>query len=111
VEINEAGEIWFAIPKPAQHIDAFEKEIPAKMDFFKKGKDFFVKVRGKAHLITDANEVANAGLSSQLMDKLKQSQVIAVKILVQEAELVDTTPKATQSWIQNGKTQLSSWFF
>ena len=39
VEIDEEGQIWFVIPKPIQHIDAFDKEIPAKLDFFKKGLD------------------------------------------------------------------------
>src|ERR1700761_6591581 len=31
VEIDEQGRIWFAIPRPMQHIDAFEKEVPAKL--------------------------------------------------------------------------------
>src|SRR5258708_7088174 len=64
-EMDEQGNIWFAIPKPAQQIEEFEKEIPAKMDFFKKGNALFVKVTGKAHLITDASEIENgAGLTT-----------------------------------------------
>src|SRR5882762_4160018 len=45
-EIDAEGQIWFVIPKPAQHIEAFDKEIPAKLDYFQKGKEFFVKVTG-----------------------------------------------------------------
>ncbi|MES1159216.1 MAG: hypothetical protein ABUM51_00520, partial [Bacteroidota bacterium] len=57
--IDAEGQIWFVIPKPAQHIEAFDKEIPAKLDYFQKGKEFFVKVTGTAYLITDAMEVAS----------------------------------------------------
>src|ERR1700761_8084078 len=64
VELDSEGQIWFVIPKPTMHIDAYDKEIPAKLDFFKKGMDFFVKVRGTAFLQTDLDEAnANVELS------------------------------------------------
>jgi hypothetical protein len=111
VEVDSEGRIWFVIPKPVQHIDAFDKEIPAKLDFFKKGKEFFVKVRGTAHLITDISEAENNGLSQQMMERMQNDQVIAVKISVQDSELIDNTPKPAQNWLQSSRTQLSSWFF
>lgn len=111
VEVDSEGRIWFVIPKPVQHIDAFDKEIPAKLDFFKKGKDFFVKVRGTAHLITDVSEIENVGLSQQMMERMQNDQVIAVKISVLDAELIDNTPKPAQNWLKSSRTQLSSWFF
>src|SRR5438876_11438016 len=58
-EVDAEGQIWFVIPKPAQHIEAFDKEIPAKLDYFKKGKEFFVKVKGLACLMTDTAEIEN----------------------------------------------------
>ncbi len=94
VEIDEEEQIWFVIPKPAMHIEAYDKEIPAKLDFFKKGKDFFVKITGKAHLI-DNND----------------AKMISVKVTVQKAEWIDNTPKPSQSWLQSSRSQLSSWFF
>jgi hypothetical protein len=111
VEVDAEGQIWFVIPKPAQHIDAFDKEIPAKLDFFKKGKDFFVKVRGTAHLITEVSEIENKGLSLEMIEKMQNDQVIAVKISVLDSELIDNTPKPSQNWLKSSRTQLSSWFF
>ena len=37
MEINDDGEIRFVIPKPAQDIEAFDKEFPVRLEFFKKG--------------------------------------------------------------------------
>lgn len=109
VEIDNEGDIWFVIPKPMQHIEAFDKEIPAKLDFFKKGMDFFVKVRGTAYLITDASEMI--GLSAEMQEKMASGELIGVKVKVQQTEMVDNAPKPAQNWLQASRSQLSSWFF
>ena len=110
VELDSDGNIWFVIPKPAMHIEAYDKEIPAKLDFFKKGKDFFVKVRGTAYLQTDLAE-AGEMLSEEMCQRMQDESVMAVKVLVQESELVDNSPKPSQNWLQASRSHLSSWFF
>jgi hypothetical protein len=110
VELDSQGQVWFVIPKPAMHIDAYEKEIPAKLDFFKKGRDFFVKIRGIAYLQTDLQE-AKAMVSAGMYERMSDEQVIAVKVAVVESSLVDNTPKPAQNWLQASRSQLSSWFF
>ena len=112
VEMDEEGQIWFVIPCPMQQIEAFEKEIPAKLDFFKKGKDFFVKITGTAFLIADREEVRNnPALSSAMREKMSDEKVIGVKVTVQKTEIIDNTPKPTKNWLQASRSQLSSWFF
>src|ERR1017187_7264969 len=68
-EADEEGRIWFAIPKPVQSVGEFDKEFPAKLDFFKKGKEFYLKIEGKASIMTDADELKNV---VHIVDKLKQ---------------------------------------
>src|ERR1700761_6365702 len=105
VELDSEGQIWFVIPKPAMHIEAYDKEIPAKLDFFKKGKDFFVKVRGTAYLQTDLAE-AGEMLSEEMCQRMQDESVMAVKVLVQESELVDNSPKPSQNWLQASRSHL-----
>ena len=107
VELDNEGSIWFMIPKPAMQIEAYDKEIPAKLDFFKKGTDFFVKVRGTAFLQATPAEELSAGMRQRMED----ADVIVVKVQVQESELVDNSPKPSQNWLQASRSQLSSWFF
>lgn len=112
VEVDTDGNVWFVIPKPVQHIEAFEKEIPAKLDFFKKGKDFFVKMRGTAFLQTDIAAIeANMALSAEMKEKMMDEKVIGVMVKAAATELVDNTPKPAQNWFQASRSQLSSWFF
>ena len=107
VELDNEGSIWFVIPRPAMHIEAYDKEIPAKLDFFKKGTDFFVKVRGTAFLQAEPTEA----LSDEMRQRMGDIDVIVVKVQVQESELVDNSPKPSQNWLQASRSQLSSWFF
>lgn len=112
VEVDEEGNIWFVIPRPVLHIEAFEKEIPAKLDFFKKGKDFFVKVRGVAILQTAVEELTNnQALSVEMREKMKEGNMIGVKVKVVDSDMVDNTPKPSQNWLQSSRSHLSSWFF
>jgi hypothetical protein len=112
VEMDEEGQIWFVIPRPMQQIEAFEKEIPAKLDFFKKGKDFFVKITGTAFLIADSGEMKNnPALSMEMREKMNDERLIGVKVTIQKTEFIDNSPKPSQNWIQASRSQLSSWFF
>src|ERR1700748_570895 len=77
-EVDEEGNIWFIIPKPTQVIESFSKEMPAKLDFFKKGKEFFLKVSGIATIIWSAQELTCNKLKSQLAGSFAKENVVAV---------------------------------
>ena len=113
VEVDAEGQmIWFAVPRPAQHIDAFEKEMPAKLDFFRKGKDFFVKVRGIAVLLTDAETINSyESLSADMKKKMSDKGSMGILVKIEQTDLVDNSPKTAQSWLQSSRSHLSSWFF
>jgi general stress protein 26 len=112
VEVDSEGYIWFAVPRPTMHIDAYEKELLAKLDFFQKGKDFFVKVKGVATLLTDAETINSYGtLSDEMKQKMSDEKSIGIMVKIEDKEFVDNTPKPSQNWLQASRTQLSSWFF
>lgn len=112
VEVDMEGNIWFAVPRPPMHIDAYEKEMIAKLDFFKKGKDFFVKVKGVAMLLTDV-ETMNGfeKLSAEMKEKMTDDTSIGIMVKIEDTQIVDNTPKPSQNWLQASRSQLSSWFF
>ena len=112
VEVDMEGNIWFAIPRPTMHIDAYEREVIAKLDFFKKGKDFFVKVKGVATLLTDATTIDSyETLSDEMKEKMNDDKSIGIMVKIEDTQFVDNTPKPTQNWLQASRSQLSSWFF
>jgi general stress protein 26 len=112
VEVDADGRIWFTIPKPAMHLDAYEKEVHAKLDFFKKGKDFFVKVKGVAILLVDTAAIDGFDtLSAEMKEKMNDEKSIGIMVKIEDTDFVDNTPKPAQSWLQASRSQLSSWFF
>ncbi len=34
VELDNEGQAWFVISKPAMNLEAYDKELPTKLDFF-----------------------------------------------------------------------------
>ena len=112
VEVDVEGNIWFAVPRPVMHIDAYEKEVLAKLDFFKKGKDFFVKIKGVATLLVDADTINGFDtLSDEMKAKMNDENSIGILVKIEDKEFVDNTPKPAQNWLQASRSQLSSWFF
>jgi hypothetical protein len=112
VEVDVEGRIWFAVPRPTMHIDAYEKEVLAKLDFFRKGKDFFVKVKGVAVLLTDAATINGfETLSDDMKAKMNDDKSIGIMVKIEDTQFVDNTPKPAMNWLQASRTQLSSWFF
>lgn len=107
-EVDEEGNIWFIIPKPTQVIESFSKEMPAKLDFFKKGKEFFLKISGVASIVWTAKEMKNANLSNDFSISLENGNV-AVKVKVELSEYIVKAPKPTSNPLFNVGTQVYNW--
>ena len=57
LNVDDVGLLWFFIPKPQQCLNEFDKTFICKVDFFKKGKNFFVEILGMAYTVTDPEEI------------------------------------------------------
>jgi hypothetical protein len=58
--VDELCQVWFAVNRPQQQLCEFDRDFPAKLKFYKKGKDFHMHVAGKAHLVIDPEEITEA---------------------------------------------------
>jgi general stress protein 26 len=107
-EVDEEGNIWFIIPKPKQIIESFSKEMPAKLDFFKKGSSFFLKISGIASIVWTAREMKDANLSNEIVGSIKNGNV-AVKVKVELTEIIEKAPKQTSNTFLNVGAQVYNW--
>lgn len=108
-EVDEEGNIWFIIPKPTQVIESFSKEMPAKLDFFKKGKEFFLKISGVATIVWSLKEMTCAKLTKQFSGSFEKDNMVAVKVKVQASEYVEKTPKPSSNPIAYVGSQVYNW--
>jgi general stress protein 26 len=107
-EVDEEGNVWFIIPRPTQVIESFSSEMSAKLDFFKKGKEFFLKISGVASIVWNANEMNEANLSKQFSDSLRKGDV-AIKVKVEITEYIEKTPKPSSNPLLNVGSHVYNW--
>jgi hypothetical protein len=110
LKVDEVGQVWFFINRPMQNIQEFDREFPARLDFFKKGKSFYLKIMGKACIVNDPEEL-NSLLS--LSDDVKakaMNQLILVKVKIQLVEFKDNTLGEAGGWLQSMRTLFNRWF-
>ncbi|MDP9042864.1 MAG: hypothetical protein M3N30_12855 [Bacteroidota bacterium] len=107
-EVDDEGNIWFIIPKPTQVIESFSTEIPAKLDFFRKGSSFFLKISGVASIISTSKEMKEANLSNEFTGSLKKGNV-AVKVKVELTEYIEKAPKQSSNALLNVGAHVYNW--
>jgi general stress protein 26 len=85
--VDEAGQVWFCVSKPTQNIQEFDREFPAKLNFFRKGKEFFLHITGKAVIINDPEELNNlVSLDENIRFGAVNNKYILLKMRIQQAE-------------------------
>jgi len=83
LKIDDSGCIYFFIHRPRQLISQFEQEFPVGLNYFKKGKNYFMNIFGKARMINDPEELAyQTDLSTEEIScALTTHVLVKVKIL------------------------------
>jgi hypothetical protein len=107
-KVDEYGFIWFYMQKPKQDLREFEKEFPVRLDFFRKGKDYFLQVTGKAWLVADPEEMNSMELGVEEMKAVEQMILVKVKML--KADYHETQMSTRSSWWQNTVNYVQTWF-
>jgi general stress protein 26 len=106
LKVDEAGQVWFFVNRPGQYLHEFDKEFPAKLNFFRKGKRFFLNLVGKAFIISDPEEL-NEIISVSEDDKQKaMANMVLIKFKIINAQY-EERPLRGQSLTQKLRMQLS----
>jgi hypothetical protein len=101
LKVDDHGNILFFLHKPDVFIEESDKEFPARLDFYRKGKPFFLQVSGKALVITDDQEI------NELVDMAPElkiqalARVMLVKVQILHAEYFEQRERAVsklQTW-------------
>jgi len=110
IKVDDFGYLWFFVMKPKQNVQEFDNEFPVRMDFFKKGVDFFLQVNGKGWVVIDPEE-QNTFL--ELFNDIDASQLedmVLVKVKMLKAEYYETQVRAKNSWWQSAVGTIMTWF-
>ncbi|MFL5789586.1 MAG: pyridoxamine 5'-phosphate oxidase family protein [Flavisolibacter sp.] len=110
LKVDEYGYVWFFIQKPKQDLKEFESEFPVRLDFFKKGKSYFLQVSGKGWMVKDPEEMNTfVNLPQDAMQSARTDMVL-VKVKILKAEYYETKSSNSNSRWHNAFNTVTTWF-
>ncbi len=109
LKVDEVGQIWFMIPRPAQALHQFDKEFPARLDYFQKGKQFYIKINGKASIVDDPEDINSIISLSEDVKELALHKMVLVKVKMLHADYYEKEIKPV-SPIQQLRNLYHKWF-
>lgn len=110
-KVDELGQMWFFVPRPQQALHEFDREFPARLEFFKKGRRYYLHVSGRAFIVTDPEEV-NGLVHDDLRKQTAQNQVL-IKVRVTKADYFECPGEQgnAMGWWKELRQQVHAWLF
>lgn len=110
IKVDDVGQVWFFVPRPRQAIHEFDREFPVRLEFFRKGKGYFLHVSGKAFIVTDPEEIN--GLVHDDIREQTGEHVVLIRVKMLKADYFETYGGAAPSgWWRDLRNQLHAWLF
>lgn len=110
LKVDELSQLWFFVPRPQQALHEFDKEFPVRLEFFKKGRDFYLHVSGKAFIVTDPEEMN--GLVHEDIRQKAGDHLVLIRVNIMKAEFFRSATPATHArWWCELRNQLHVWLF
>jgi general stress protein 26 len=110
LKVDDWGQMWFFVPRPMQTLNEFDREFPVRLEFFRKGKRFFLHVSGKAFIVTDPEEI-NSLVYEDIREQAAGHMVL-IKVKMTAAEYFESSiPSRRIGWWREAVIQLQSWLF
>lgn len=111
IKVDEAAQIWFFIPRPTQNLSEFEKAFLSKVQFYQKGKDFFIKLKGKAYIVSDPEEINGLVEMNEDIKKTAMDAKVLIKVRIEEIDYYEAKKKSRQPFLNRLTVQLQHLIF
>lgn len=109
-KVDELGQLWFFVPRPQQALHEFDRDFPVRLEFFRKGKGFYLHISGRAYIVDDPEEV-NSLFYEDLKEQMSCNLVL-IKVKMGKADYFESVARAPHnSWWRDIRTQLHAWLF
>jgi general stress protein 26 len=109
LKVDDYGFVWFFMQKPKQSLREFETDFPVRLDFFKKGMNYFLQVSGKGWVVTDPEEMNTFEGLSEEEKRLAMYEMVLVKVKIMKAEYYEKAA-GRLSWWQSVANSVTAWF-
>ncbi|PWT72907.1 MAG: hypothetical protein C5B59_14720 [Bacteroidetes bacterium] len=113
IKLDEVGQIWFTLPCPKQLIYTFDNSFGARLDFSRKGQEFFLKIIGTAFIVIDPEEINSIlYLSEETRVKALKNEIVLIKVRISHADYFEKKlHHAHKMNLKDVSTRIYKWFF
>ena len=112
LNVDEDGQIWFLISRPLRHLNEQENEFPAKLQFYRKGKPFYMHVTGAAQIVNSEFMVNKLIEAKQNIKDLAMGHLALMKMKITGVDYYETiTEKKPKNSVQSLLRQFYQWLF
>ena len=84
LHVDDVGQVWFFINKPMQNVNEFEKQFRSRLDFYKKGKSFYLHLTGKGCVVSDPEEINSVIGLDEEYKRQANGTVVLVKLKIED---------------------------
>ncbi len=109
VKVDEEGQLWFLSHLPSQPLKECEQSFPARLKFFRKERNFFVEVSGKATIVS---MIPSAGNIDNYTANMPESKIaVLIKMTMSNIEYVEPEAQRAKPKWQELAQRIYSWIF
>jgi len=110
IKVDELGQMWFFVPRPKQALHEFDREFPVRLEFFRKGREYFLHVSGKAFIVTDPEDI-NGLVHDDIREQIGNDLVL-IRVKMLKADYFDSSVSSIHAgWWGDLKRQLHTWMY
>ena len=110
LQVDEIGNIWVLAPRPKQQLREFEQRFPVQLNFYQKGKEFYLNVAGNARIILEPSELDEMLDSLQVQKNILKKWIL-IKVQITDAQYHGSAPIVKNNWLTGLYAQLNKWLF
>ncbi|MEI6948436.1 pyridoxamine 5'-phosphate oxidase family protein [Paraflavisolibacter sp. H34] len=113
LKVDEYGYVWFLARRPRQEVTEFEAGFPVRLDYYRKGTNYFMQVTGRAWVVSDPeemNQLAGMLQNQEGVPFTEATEAVLVKVKMLQAECHELQLHARHSWWQSAVNTVSTWF-
>lgn len=105
LRMDENGWLWFFVKKPSQLMTEYEKSFPAHLQFYRKGKPFYIHVSGHAVVTDDEEILKEFAMPETETETIALQNLALVKLKMMKVEYYEQKSEATRPAVSKSPFQ------
>lgn len=108
LEVDDEGHIFFFITRP-EYLMLEDRRFPSRLEFYRKGKPYFLKVNGVAELVTDQESLDCKFRTYGSPPEAAGKKLALVKVKIQQVEYNEPEVLPDAHLLKKLTVQFSTW--